>query len=312
MSKADRKINYYKVGLKKSGDISRHLNEVLIKIEEFKEDNSSKRRYSNPTGPDIEFSTLSLKGDFYNIKAVAIRDEFPEVISKTDGSTEILEQEEDETKGIPNNTHIVIYVGRKVEQPIIAIESTQKGPRIKDIGFFFNRVLINLGIKGNEFSFEPVFAFQLETLQERIGNEIAQFKMLVHKDDIADIMAYDDETGKLLKHSSEYAESEYIYLNFKIDFKRTKNPFPREGLASRVRSVINILLNKPQSKNHFRKLDLWARDHQSGNQLRLFDLLEQKVASVVKAERKRPRSQDYNSSQLYEAIRQKIVEEFRL
>lgn len=53
-----------------------------------------------------------------------------------------------------------------------------------------------------------------------------------------------------------------------------------------------------------------AEDSNFGDRLRLFDLIESKVASEVTADRKRPRSQYYDSASLYAAIRAQIETDF--
>lgn len=311
--KVKRKINYYKITLKSGNDSRPYVKGAINQLIEYKESSSPRRFNRTSTGPEIEFLDILQKGeDFWYLKSIAIRSEFPEVYDRATGDLEAMDEEEDENKNIPDVTHSVIYQGQKSESPVLAIESTLKGPKLRDIEFFMNRLLLNIGVKDDLFDFEPVFAFNLSKLIERIDDDVAKLSILVHQDQIEAIRGHDRFTAEMLESMRDYGQSEYIQAEFSIYANRKKEDFPRRGLAQNIWRLIRIFHEKPEAKLDFKKVDIKARDRESGNELRLFDLLEQKVASEVVAERKRTRSRDYDSRKLYEAIREKMVGEFRL
>jgi hypothetical protein len=256
----------------------------------------------------MEIHRIRSGGSYFFCCCKAIKEEFPEITDMQTGQQSELDEEGDENKGIPEETHFVISMNPAYRYPIIAVESCMRGPKSGDIERFFSQVLVNLELL-DEFLFEPVFAIDYATLAERTM-DVASITLVVHQSQIDAIRAEDATTGDLLRTAQQYADSEYVAIESKVKFNRIKERHSTRGLNRVFRSLVNMLRRSPEVKENFTKLDVRIQDRNFGGRLRLIDLIESKVASEVPAERKRPRSQYYNSTALYDAIRRQLERDF--
>jgi hypothetical protein len=183
-----------------------------------------------------------------------------------------------------------------------------KGAKYTDIHRYFESMFIYSGGQA-EFTFEPVFAFDYDQFLERIS-EVANVKMMFRSEDVEEYSKFDPSTGQLIRNAMKLGDSEYVTMEFGINFQKKKNRHNTDGLMKLVKHFINVLKNNPTAKDYINKLDVKAEDSNFDHKLRLFDLIESKVASEVLAEKIRSRSQYYESSSLYESIRKQIEKDF--
>lgn len=303
-----RKINYFEIFVTNDLESRTCIDASMNKIQEFNRERARERQRFASSGGIIHVVDVINDRHFYNCRSKLIRDEFPEITDKQEDTVEAIAAETDENKGIHDETHFVISTHPQYPRPIIAVESCMKGPKHGDIRRYLENMLIHSGTHA-EFNFEPVFGLDLSSFNA-ILTDVAEIRMIFHRDDILRYNDFDPTTGALLRAAMNYGDSEYITLEFNVNFQRRRNRYPTGGLINRVRHFVNILTANPEAKGLFQKLDVKAEVIDSGNKLKLFDLIESKIAREIRAERRRPRSQYYNSASIYAAIRSQIENDF--
>ncbi len=308
--KFKRSINYFEITTK--NEIKEVRDSLKLSIDRINHNEKKKRkkRFRELNGNTfLQIKTIKTDSFYYSGCAKLVRNEFPEVADKATGETTLLDQEKDDTKGIPEETHFVICHHPKLKNPIIAIESTIKGPRENNINYFLSYALRDKKID-DDFIFTPKFAFDINKLEDRL-NGVAKMRITFHRDNIGAYEKEDTETGELFAKALEYADSEYITMEFGIHFNK-KNRLSSQGIMGKLRSIINLLKKKPKTKELFSKLEVKAPDSLYDDKIRVFDLIKSRVASEVKTEKRRIRAQYYNSPDLYEAIKKQIFNDFDL
>lgn len=308
-SKLKRKINYFEI--KTIGEIdTKELLKIAISRIIKANKRKSKKRYKDLSGGGGKMIINVSKevGNHIYFFSKSIRGQFPEITDMSDDVVERLDAEDDDNKGVHEEAHFVISFKESYLQPIIAIESTLKGPKFNDIQRYLNSS-IKKKESDQEFIFEPIFAFNYDEMVERVS-DVANIKMMFHRDQISLYSNYDPSTGEILRASMDYLDAEYVTLEYKINFQQISKRYPTNSLVSRFHKFIDIFRKTPKAIEHITKLDVRAQDKKFNGRLRLFDLIESKVASEVLAERRRPRSQYYNSSTLYDAIREQMARDF--
>lgn len=306
-----RKINYYNLSLASGENIHQRLADIADWVNEQNESRSDHRKLETSTRAISQITNFALRyNDTYNCCMKLILEEFPEVIDKVSDDIEELAEESDPTKGLYEETHFVIYLRPNNEPPVLAIESVMKGAKTRDVENFLNVGMVKAGFNNDTLRFDPVFAFQYENFEARI-EDVANLKMMFHYSDIAAFTQYDATAGELLRLAQNYADTEYVTLEFKVNFQRTERRHNTDDLKSRVLNFVRIFRRNPEAKRLVKKLDVRAQDKQAEGKIRLFDLIEEKVASEITVEKKRPTSQYYLSNDMYNAIRSRIRSDFR-
>lgn len=303
-----RKINFYEISVTNGLDCRACIDAAINQTNAFNASKARERQKPASSGGIVQIIDIRNVSHYHYCLSKLIRDEFPEVTDKTEDTVEVIEAENDPNKGIHDETHFVISKNPNYNRPIIAVESCMRGPKYTDIHRYLESMLIHSGAQA-EFIFEPVFAFEYKEFLDRM-KDVAQIKMMFYREDVQQYSGIDPDTGQLLRIAMNYGDPEYIALEFNVNFQKKKHRYPTDGLVSRVKHLVNILINNPDAKNLIKRLDVKAEDSNFGDRLRLFDLIESKVASEVTADRKRPRSQYYDSTSLYAAIRAQIETDF--
>jgi len=307
-----RKINYYELKIVGTDEEAFSVYERALAELETRNSSVSDNRFRPMSGGGnmIIRRTGGTPSTSYFI-STAIKDEFPGIYNLTNDEIEQLAAEGDITKGIPEEAHFVVFKHEPLNHPIIAIESTQKAPRAGDIESYFTRLVITEEEDSIEFFFDPVFAFDLDTLEERMM-DVASVRIVAHHSQIDAISDFDQNTASALRAVYNNIGGEYIEINSWTDFGKKKTRPSTETIVQRALRWIGLIREDPERKEHLRKVDVRATDRDNGGKLSLFDLIQSKVASEVKAEKRRPRSQYYSSLSLHNEIKQKIEEDFRI
>lgn len=284
--------------------------EMCTKLMKHFNSSKSTKRYRPISGGLMKIQDIQETGSYIYCKAKLIRDEFPEVSDKIKDTDEKMESEGDNTKGIREETHIAISNNIKHRYPIIAVESTLKGPKYSDIKNFFNFIFINSGNDG-EFRFEPLFAFKDDEILDRI-EDVANINMVFHHSDVPEYSNIDPKLGTFIKNALNFGKSEYVKFEFGVNFQKKKKRFQTTRLKEIVIDLIGVFRRAPKARKLIKKFDVKAEDRNNNSRLRLFDLIESKVASEISVEKKRPRSQYYNSKSIYDAIREQMEKDFKI
>lgn len=309
--KFKRSINYYEIHTKKkSKKVIDYLKKAVKKINHNERYKAKNRFRALSTGSYLQVTKITETPMFFAGCAKMVRNEFPVISDKKKGTVTKIAEEDDDDKGIPEETHFVICIHKSLSKPIIAIESTLKGPRENNISSFLSYALRDMDVD-DDFNLIPIFAFDINKLEERI-NGVAKIKMSFHRDNIEDFNELDPETGSVLAAAIEYADSEYITLEFGINFQKIKERYPTKSLKDRFLKLLGVVQQNPKAKDLIKKLEVRAPDSLYENKIRLFDLIQSKVASEVTAERRRPRVQYFESTGLHNAIKNQILNDFDL
>lgn len=303
-----RKINFYEIFINNDLDCKQSIEEAIKKFNNLNRAKSNKRKKSIAGGVYMQVEEFHKVGFYFQGKSKVVRDEFPEIINKVDDSMETMSAEDDPQKGIPDETHFIISMNKTYPNPIIAVESCLKGPKSNDIRKYLNSMFLHSGGKG-EFIFEPYYKFDYDNFLKRIG-DVASIKFKVFQSEIDGLKQMGNKTGTYIRNSFSYGNPEYITFEFGINFQKKKKRHDSSSLKEMAIDFVSFLKKGKNKKDLFKRLDIKAQDNYDDGTLRLFDLIESKIASEVVAERKRPRSKYFNSNSLYEEIRGQIESDF--
>lgn len=303
-----RKVNFYEIIGLNNLDVRQSIStasDLWKVLHHAKDDN---RKYATSSNDIIQLMQLDLIGNKYNGLIKLIKDEFPVVHNKQTDETETIDGEYDPDKGIPEETHFVISVHPILRHPVIGVESTMQGVKYKDVKHYFESMMMRAGIPA-ELIFEPVYAFSYEEFLQRI-DEVAQISLMFHRDEVSKYSQYDRSTGEMLFQVMDFGDPEYVTVELYIDFRKRTKRWPTDGLKRKLLDLVGVLMDNPEAKNYMKRFDVKATDRNFGGRLRLFDLIESKVASEVKVERRGPRSQYYDSHSIHASIRAQIEKDF--
>lgn len=225
------------------------------------------------------------------------KDILPELMNtKTDEARGIEAKEEE---GLVETTHFVIDYSKRRKK--LAIEFNQFGAKIGDFVQYIQNIGINKGAL-KSVGFTPIVKDELSKLQERI-NRCSEFVVKVHKDNIEEIQALDENIYSALKSSIDHFKSDYATLILKFDYKE------KESTPEINKSIFNIVrkLIKDKSKTElFNHLSVKAEDIEKNNLLQNFDLLIDKIKSEIVVEKKK-RYRTVVSIDIYEKMKIELI-----
>ncbi|MCI4650814.1 hypothetical protein [Phaeodactylibacter sp.] len=308
-----RTINFFYAQMKRDEDCRKRLRQVIEKLLVHQQNKDRKRKMSLRDGGELQFPIVNEVGSYYFLKGSIVRDQFPEAFDKKLDREEMFEEEINPDKGVYDESHMVLALSEKLDHPMIGIESTLKGPKSGDVVRFFNRLLLDLQLpEPNEFDFKPVFAFKdLEVLDRIYEENVATIHAKIHYEHLATWKDAGISLAEILVAAQKATNSEYVEIKLGVDFVKKKKRHPVNGLFNTFKQLVYFLKENPEARRNADKLYIRAEDVNFGNKLRLFDLIQQRVASEVEVDRRRPTSQYYQSRELFNAIKERLEEDFR-
>jgi len=224
-------------------------------------------------------------------------DILPEIMNKKTDEARGIEAKDEE--GLVETTHFVIDFSKKTKK--LAIEYNQFGAKVTD----FVHYLQNIGINKKALKtvgFTPIVKNELSKLQDRI-KRCSEFIVKVHKDNIEEIKALDDNVYSALKASMDHFHSDYATLILKFDYRQ------RQETKEINKSIFNIVrkLVKDKTKTElFNTLSVKAEDSDKNELLENFDLLVDKVRSEISVEKKK-RYRTVVSIDIFEKIKSELI-----
>jgi hypothetical protein len=264
---------------------------------------------------------ITINGQYYDCKGkVVIGDAFPGVTDNTTMTETTLQEEKDTKKGLHYETHFIFSTNPhfpEVPTSLFAIESTSKGLTEKDIANYLRWQVADQIEDAVTCYMKPLFVLNLDTFPERI-NDVATLEMIAYRADLERLKVFDDNLWSLFKNAFDFAETEYVQLEFGIKFNVKKNRTNPGRLKSSVLKLVEKLQKftfgeniKPLTHSGVSKMHVRAQDKYYGDNLRLFDILGMKVGSEVLADKRRERSQYFNSRELFVAMQIQLNRDFK-
>jgi hypothetical protein len=252
-------------------------------------------------GNEIKDKTARIFGKARFIKF----NEFQETYRLSNQSERSLADDAASDEGVTEETHFVIDV--RYERPIIGIETSQSGPKVGNIKYYLDLWLGKTSQSNVETNFEPIIGRRAEEFVNSI-RECAALKMKVRKENIPAIQDYHGELGTILNASQNYAETDYVDLLLGYQFRVKIDDKPdTSNLIRRVKELIRI----DTESNFFTNFEVLEIRAQEGDEpIKPFDLIAEKTAVEVFAERKSDRIKHFNSQKLYNDIGSEIGKNF--
>ena len=105
------------------------------------------------------------------------------------------------------------------------------------------------------------------------------------------------------KAAIDQFNSDYATINLKFDYRK-KNDTTEVNRS--IFNAIKNLISKPAKAELFEVLTVKAEDEEKNNKLEVFDLLVNKVKSIINVE-KQPRYRTVISEDLYQKIQSEII-----
>jgi hypothetical protein len=231
--------------------------------------------------------------------------EFQETYRLSNQSERSLADDAASDEGVTEETHFVIDV--RYERPIIGIETSQSGPKMANIKYYLDLWLGKTSQSKVETKFEPIIGRKAEEFVNSIS-ECATIKMKVRKENIPTIQNHHEELGTILTVSQNYAETDYVDLSLGYQFKvKIDNKPDTFNLIRRIKEMIKI----DNESNFFTNFDVLEIRAQEGDEpIKPFDLIAEKTAVEVFAERKSTRTKHFNSNKLCNDIGSEIGKNF--
>lgn len=214
-----------------------------------------------------------------NAKVRCIRlDLFPEMINmKTDTITEL---EGDENDGIVETTHILIDFRKS--KTFLSIEYNHHGAKINEIAEYIKRIGVNEKIL-EDVGYLAIVNSDLTKLKNRI-NRISEFAMKIHKDNLDKLKKMDGNLFQSATAATDHFENEFATIDLKIDYRKFSDT---PAIRSSVFNLLNFLVKNPSERHIFNYVKVRAEDEERNNILETFDLLQDKIYSPIKVQRKK-------------------------
>ncbi|PTX62622.1 hypothetical protein C8N46_10217 [Kordia periserrulae] len=226
------------------------------------------------------------------------KDLLPELMNTTTDETKGIDAKEEE--GLVETTHFIIDYRK--DKIILGLEYNHYGSKITDMVNYIQRIGIYKGILEN-VSFSPIVKDDLDKLKKRI-NRFSEFIVKVHKDNVPKIKKLDNKIWQALDASIDNFDSDYATIILKFNYKqRSETP----QIENSVINLINGFIKNRKDKYLFNKLSMKVEDEEKNNLLENFDLLIEKVNSVIKVERK-PKYRTLVSTDMFEKMTRELDE----
>lgn len=298
-----RTINYYYLNFEylddfnpDDGDKFRELFRIVIALAKTK----ASIRYQNFGEKSIFIQDVKIEPENKVIigKLRSIRkDLLPEIMNTSTDVTRGIEAKDEE--GLVETTHFLIDYNKS--KPKLAIEYNQSGAKVID----FVKYMQNIGIYKKAIrvvGFTPIVRDELSKIKERI-NRCSEFIVKVHKDNIEEIKSLDDKIHTVLKLSREHFNNDYATLSLKYDYKVKHDT---KEINDSIFNLISKLMKDKTKVELFNTLSVKAEDSDKNNNLEIFDLLIDKVRSVVTVQKKE-RYRTVISEDIYDKMKKEFI-----
>lgn len=304
IEKIKRTIHYYEIDfdflddfLPEDGDQLREIFRIIISLAKTR----ASIRYQEFGEKSIFIQDVKIEPvtKLVTGKLRCIRtDILPELMNKTTDESRGIDANDEE--GLVETTHFIIDFSKK-RSTKLAIEFNQFGAKVTD----FVNYIQNIGINKNALKtvgFKPIVKDELSQLKNRI-RRCSEFTVKVHKDNIEEIKALDDNIYSALIASIDHFKSEYATLTLKFDYKQ--RPETNE-INKSIFNIVRKLIKDKDKTELFNTLSVKAEDRDKNELLETFDLLVDKVRSEISVEKKK-RYRTVVSTDIFEKIKMELI-----
>jgi hypothetical protein len=281
MKKVSRTIHYYHLPVEPRPDDFVTHNDLfmraLTKCIQLTNARSDARFVKSADGSsitirEVTWDTVSRR---FKGKMSAVRGEFPELLDK--GRDVVRDIDANEDEGVVEVSHFMLDLNG--QYPTIALEYNHYGPKIQHFNHFVCKMaeLVN-----HRVNIGTIFVVRdtLQTYLDRMSR-CARFVVSVHEDNIARVREIDEGIATALEAAHRLGHSELVKITLGFDWRRKNNT---ETIMGHIKNLVRFLLKNKGAADTFETLSIEAEDAEHGNRLNLFDLLTDKIKSVVKVE----------------------------
>lgn len=226
-------------------------------------------------------------------KLCSIRmDLFPELGNVRDDTVREIDADEDE--GILETAHFIVTYRNRVKH--VALEYNDVGPKAADLRFYLQHIGQAVGLQGVVLN-RIISADTLAELERRMGR-ISELDVRVYQGNVQQVARMNGELASVLSQANELFESEIVTIKPKLDYrKRTATAKAREIIDT----IVAAFTRNPLNMDAFEVFRVKAEDRDKNGNLDEFDLLEDKIRSRIKVQ-KRPRSRVLISTDVFEKM----------
>ncbi len=238
--------------------------------------------------------TQLIQGKMYTVR----EEDFPMLYNKK--TTVIRDVNAGANEGIVEVTHFVIDFKRI--NPSIGIEYNLYGAKINDFVRYLEYIGKLTGIVDG-IGLQLIHRDNLKDFKKRIG-KLSRIVVKVHNEEVQQIHDIDEGLASSLESVKNLFEGEYAVLEVKFDYSKKLSDIRKaEG---KVDSIIDKLISNKNHALHFDRLQVFAQDSDRDNKLQLFDLLADKVKSVIEVEKIEP-SRIVNSGDILQQMNSEMI-----
>jgi len=218
--------------------------------------------------------------------------ENPELFHRKKLTLRDIEKMEDED--VVFSTHFVIRLLK--DQIDLAIESGKEGPSYANLIYYLEK----LGEKECEIErIAPVphVKGSLDQLEAKLGR-CSEFTVKVHKSKIKEVQKADQTLHEVLEDISNAYDSEYATMSLKYDYRNRQET---NTVRTTIMNIVKYFKKNENNKATFESVQVKGEERSKDLKLDIFDLITDKLKSVVHAE-KRENSKSIVSTDFLNAI----------
>jgi len=290
-----RTVHYYNVEFSFNDDLHKenHFLELFRMIVKMSHDKEADR-YKEIGGrllfvQDVSFDPASkqVRG-----KIRAVRGLSPEVLDMSSDVAREVELKENE--GFVETTHFILSYKRKRKR--MAVEYNHAGAKAHE----FESYLRHIGqrVKLQAIVMQRVITDDmLEEVQRRMGR-CSELIMEVVRDEVATVKKVDGQLATMLENSRNFLKTDKITIHFGFEIDKQSQS---SGVTEFIGNLARAVKHNPLTLKAFSKLRVRAEDSEHRDLMEVFDLIEDKVKSKLRIERK-PKSNTLVSTDFYEKV----------
>ncbi len=204
-------------------------------------------------------------------------DSFPQII---DISEDIIRDiEVNDSDGLVETSHFMVDYNLS-HSIILAMEHNHQGGKSNDLLKYINFVSSKYGI--DKIMIEPYIKDSLETFVERI-QRCAYFRARVKKEHIPAIQNLNGKLYTALDTAQELGKSDIVEILLTSDYRKKGET---TAMTNLVRDLARRLFNQRSFAKNFEVLEAKAEDSDNFHRLEIFDLLSDKLKSLVRVQRR--------------------------
>jgi hypothetical protein len=187
---------------------------------------------------------------------------------------------------------------------ILAIEYNQQGGKSNDLQRYIN--FINHELELNSIRFEPYVKDELESFIRRI-QKCAFFRVKVKKENIPYVEQLNERLYTSLNSMQQLGKSDTVEIILNYNLHKDSET---RTMTSLIKNFTSYLVQHRSFSEHFENLEVRAEDEDNHRRMELFDLLSDKLKSLVRVER-RERAKVVISIDMFNKLQDELNRHFK-